>query len=81
MVRDIPPESCKVRVVMGDGTSLGKEIRHAIGSVEKPMTDSQLTEKFVDQTSKVIGEERARKYSDICWSLEGSGDIGQLLSL
>jgi aconitate decarboxylase len=74
-VKKIPPESCHVLVKMKDGQEFEKEIEHAIGSIRKPMTDEQLTTKFLDQVSKVVGEESAIMTSNTLWTLE---DIAQI---
>ncbi|MEO6408924.1 MAG: MmgE/PrpD family protein [Burkholderiaceae bacterium] len=42
-----------------DGRELHCFVEHAIGSVEKPMTDIQLRAKFVDQGTPVIGADKA----------------------
>jgi len=68
-VQDIPPESCHVRIKMEGGQTFEKEIQHAVGSVQKPMSDEQLTRKFMDQASRVVGELKAKRASDLCWSL------------
>jgi hypothetical protein len=39
------------------------------------MTDQLLREKFVDQCAGVLGEEGARKASDISWKLESAKDV------
>lgn len=38
-------------------------VKHAVGSLERPMTDVQLMEKFVDQCLPVLGQERIEKAS------------------
>jgi aconitate decarboxylase len=69
-VKDIPPEACHVWVKMNDGQGFEKEIEYAIGSIRKPMTDEQLTTKFLDQVSKAVGEERATRTSNLLWTIE-----------
>jgi aconitate decarboxylase len=76
---DIPPESCRARITMANGDYFQKDIQHAIGSVEKPLAENELTEKFIDQSAKVLGGDEARKYSDACWSLESVIDICDFL--
>jgi aconitate decarboxylase len=74
-VKDIPPESCYVWVRMADGEIFEKNIEYAIGSVRKPMSDEQLTAKFLDQASKVVGEESATRTSNLLWALEDMAEI------
>lgn len=62
-----------------DGTTLKRHVVHAIGSMQVPMTDEQLTEKFVDQGSPILGEHGARHASDVAWTIGGAKDIGKML--
>lgn len=55
-----------------------KHVDHAVGSLEVPMSDAQLTEKFLDQCEPVLGSEQAKKASEWCWELEKIGDIRQI---
>lgn len=60
------------------GIELGRHVEHAIGSSHVPMTDEQLTSKFVDQVSLVMGEEAATKASAAAW---GIGDVEDVASI
>jgi aconitate decarboxylase len=54
-----PDERCiEVRLGNVDGDVRTVHVEHAVGSLERPMTDVQLTEKFVDQCLPVLGRER-----------------------
>ena len=50
--------------------SIVKHVDHAVGSVHCSMSDSQLTEKFMDQCVPVLGLERTQKASEWCWALD-----------
>ena len=43
------------------------------------MTNEQLTEKFVDQASLVLGDDRAKAASDAAWSIVDSDDVATAL--
>ena len=62
-----------------DGARLGKHVDHAIGSLEVPMTDEQLTEKFIDQSALVLGPDGAKGVSDIAWQIGSSDDVCAVL--
>jgi aconitate decarboxylase len=64
-----------------DGTNLDQHIEHAIGSVKVPMTDVQLTEKFVDQVAPVLGDRGARTASTAAWSIGEAEDITQVMQI
>ncbi|KAJ6569524.1 2-methylcitrate dehydratase [Mycena capillaripes] len=71
-------DETEITVNLSNGTSLTKHVKHAIGSVEVPMTTAQLEEKFIDQVSLVLGEEGAQRASKACWALQGSDSITDL---
>jgi len=62
-----------------DGTKLEKHVAHAVGSLQVPMTDEQLTAKFIDQVSLVVGEEAATRWSEKAWDLCNAWDVGEVV--
>ena len=64
---------------LADGSTLEKHIQHAVGSLEVPMTDEQLTEKFVDQAALVLGEQGAKTASVAAWKLGETDDVAEVL--
>lgn len=68
-----------VEVVFVNGQKLLKHIRHAIGSLEVPMSDEQLQEKFIDQCSLVLGEVNAKKASTAAWGIPTSGNVSEII--
>jgi aconitate decarboxylase len=61
-----------------NGIELERHVEHAIGSSHVPMTDEQLTSKFLDQVSLVVGEEGAAKASVAAWEI---GDVEDVVSI
>lgn len=61
-----------------DGNKLEKHVQHAVGSLEVPMSDKQLTAKFVDQAALVLGEE-AQQASDTAWKIGEVDDVAMTL--
>ncbi|KAF2138741.1 uncharacterized protein K452DRAFT_300823 [Aplosporella prunicola CBS 121167] len=55
-----------------------KHVEHAVGSVQVPMTNEQLEEKFLDQVSSVLGQQQAKKASQICWNLENVTEMKEI---
>lgn len=66
-------------VYFADGSKMEKHVEHAVGSLEVPMTDEQLTEKFVDQAALVLGKRAARAASDAAWTIAEAGDVSEVL--
>jgi 2-methylcitrate dehydratase PrpD len=50
-----------VTVAFNDGTTLKKTVEDAKGSLDNPLTDSELEKKFMEQVTLAIGEERAMR--------------------
>ncbi|KAH0842380.1 hypothetical protein AYO21_00006 [Fonsecaea monophora] len=62
----------------GAPTTLTKHVQHAIGSLEVPMTDAQLQDKFIDQVTPVLGAQGAKKASDAVLALRSVTDVSVL---
>lgn len=56
-----------------------RHVVHALGSLEVPMTDEQLKQKFFDQVSMVLGNSAAVKASEAAWSMGNAEDILPLM--
>ncbi len=67
-------------VTLTDGRTIHRHIVHAIGSVEKPMSDAQLEAKFKDLADGVLPAAQAARVMGMCWSLptlENAGDVAR----
>jgi aconitate decarboxylase len=67
-----------ITLTMQDGTTIEHHISHAVGSVELPMTDAQLEEKFVGQCLPILGLDGVEMASKACWALQSSSDVGDI---
>jgi aconitate decarboxylase len=74
-------DETEIVVEFEGGVTLEKHVEHAIGSLEVPMTDEQLQEKFIDQVNPVLGAEGTEKASKACWSLKEASDLLTLASI
>jgi aconitate decarboxylase len=61
--------SDEARIVVNDGEH-ELHVQHAVGSLEVPMTDSQLEEKFMDNVVPALGAEKAAKISNALWDIK-----------
>ncbi|KIX97742.1 uncharacterized protein Z520_06520 [Fonsecaea multimorphosa CBS 102226] len=71
-------DEAEIVVELDNGTTLTKHVKHAIGSLEVPMTEAQLQDKFIDQVTPVLGAEGAKKASDAALALKGVADVSAL---
>ena len=76
----IDEASADVMAVLRDGRSQRVFIEHAIGSLERPLSDAQLEVKFRDLAEPVIGNVQAGKLIDACRQLGESRDVEMLVA-
>jgi aconitate decarboxylase len=70
----IAVDETKIVLIMDDGKVLEKHVKHAVGSIEVPMDDQMLQQKFEDQCASVLGVE-VSSASTKCWNVENMVDI------
>ncbi|WP_151638559.1 MmgE/PrpD family protein [Noviherbaspirillum aerium] len=75
----IDEASSDVTIETTDGRTLHVFVEHAVGSVERPMTDEQLKAKFVDQSEPVIGREKAEQAWTLSMQLATLSSVKNLL--
>ncbi len=63
-------DQVEATVVLRDGSELRKFVEHAVGSVERPMTDGDLEAKFADLVEGILDSRRTRDLVEACWGVE-----------
>jgi 2-methylcitrate dehydratase PrpD len=73
----------EVRLVLTamDGRRIEKHVEHSIGSLERPMTDDDISGKFLDLAEAVIGRDPARRALESAWAVDQAEDLTQLLAI
>ncbi|HSG33226.1 MAG TPA: hypothetical protein VLA37_01730, partial [Sphingomonadaceae bacterium] len=79
--RSIGRTEAKVSIRLKDGTQLDRHVPHALGSLERPMSDADLETKFRGLVAEILSEGRTRELIDACWSLESLDDAGEIARL
>jgi 2-methylcitrate dehydratase PrpD len=74
----MPPDAVSVAVTLKDGRVLHLRVDHAIGSVDRPMTDGDLEAKFTDLVLPVHGEAGTAALLKACWDLQTFADAGEI---
>lgn len=77
----IDEASADVTAVLRDGRREHVFVEHAIGSLERPMTDADLEGKFRTLAEPVIGAERVSKLMAACWGVGGARNVTALAAL
>jgi 2-methylcitrate dehydratase PrpD len=64
-----------------DGTKVHVFVEHAIGSLQRPMTDKDLEAKFSNMSDQILGAEQTRKLIAACWELGNAANASKVASL
>jgi len=76
----IDEAAADVTAVLNDGRKVHVFVEHAIGSLERPMTDGDLEGKFHALADPVIGKAKAAQAIEACWKLAGAGNVKELIA-
>jgi 2-methylcitrate dehydratase PrpD len=74
----IDESAADVTIRCRDGRSLHLKVEHAIGSLQRPLSDSDLERKFHGLVDLVLGADRAARLVDVCRTLADAADVGAL---
>jgi 2-methylcitrate dehydratase PrpD len=77
----IDEASADVTAVLADGRRVHVFVEHAIGSLQRPMSDADLEAKFSGMSDAILGADRTRRLLDACWSLGDAADVRALAAL
>lgn len=66
---NIAEDEVRIVLVMKDGSRVTHHVKHAIGSIDRPLTDAELDEKFLRQATLTIGPEQSRHVLERAWQL------------
>jgi len=71
----IREEQVDVTAVLRDGRREHVFIEHAIGSLQRPMSDTDLESKFHGQADEVLGAVRVQALIEACWGVGAAPDL------
>ncbi len=71
----IDEAAADVTAVMKDGRRVHVLVEHAIGSLERPLTDAALEGKFHTLADPVIGKTKSDMLIKACWNLAAAKDV------
>ena len=78
---NVPPDAAGIDITLRDGRHLRLYVPHAIGSIERPMTDADLEKKFAGLVEGILPPGRTRRLIDLCWNLEALTDVAEVARL
>jgi 2-methylcitrate dehydratase PrpD len=74
-------DACELTLTLDDGTTHTERVAHATGTLENPMTDTQLEEKFRALTQSVLVKSRVDQLLERLGRLEVVEDMSELVEL
>ncbi len=74
----IGESAADVTIHCRDGRDLHLEVAHAIGSLQRPMSDADLSRKFHGLVDPVLGAARARRLVELCGTLADADNVDAL---
>lgn len=77
----IKEDQVHLTLKLKDGRELSHFVEHAIGSMDLPMTDTQLIEKFKDVTGEIISEEAQDLLIDMVYRFDELEDLDTFFQL
>jgi 2-methylcitrate dehydratase PrpD len=76
----VSEDGVRVEVELADGRKFSKALEHSLGNLERPLSDTQLEDKFRDQAG-VLPASQVDELIATCWQLEALDDVGRLVAL
>ena len=77
----IDEASADVTAVLRDGRRVRVFVEHAVGSLQRPMSDAALEAKFRALSDPVLGAARTGELIAACWGLASAPDVRALAAL
>jgi 2-methylcitrate dehydratase PrpD len=68
-------------ITLNDGRVFNQFVENAVGSVEKPMTNTQLNEKFHDLVDEILPMKNANRLLEASWKINTFADVGKFPKL
>ena len=67
-----------ISIDLDDGTTIEKHITHALGSLDNPMGDDDVSAKYRELVSGTLPDKQCQELIDLCWSIDTLDDAGQI---
>ena len=73
--------SCRIEVVLKDGSQHVSQVDYPKGSIQNPMTAEEKREKFRDLSSGILGKKEQAKVESTIFEIEKLKDVSKLMGL
>lgn len=75
---DMRPDEARVVVKLRDGSQREAYVAHALGSLQRPMSEDDLSEKFRALAAESLPSERIETVLRQCWTIDEVADVASL---
>ncbi len=73
-------DEAELEITLRDGRVLRRHVEHALGAVERPPSDDELTQKLADLCADRLPPEGAQRLARIAWGLADEPDAAKLVA-
>ena len=78
--RALHEDQTRVKIRLKGGRTVEMFVEHAIGSVDRPMSDADLETKFRGLASAALGKPQIERLIALCWGIAKLGNVAELAS-
>jgi len=71
-------DEARVSITLADGRVLDCHVEHALGSVDRPMSDADLEVKFTGLAEGILPAEQISRLIGLCWSITALEDVAEI---
>jgi 2-methylcitrate dehydratase PrpD len=75
----ITEDQAHIEVELTDGRRLTKFVEQSLGNIHRPLSDTQLEEKFRDQAVMVLTASDVEALIQLCWRIDQLDDVGDVV--
>jgi len=68
----------RIAIQLKDGRKLERHVEHALGTLERPMSDADLEAKFRGLADGILSKKQADEVIRLCWTVETLPDAGAI---
>ena len=68
----------RMHFTLKDGRKLERHVEHALGTLERPMSDADLEAKFRGLADGILSKKQADEVIRLCWTVETLPDAGAI---
>src|SRR5215468_694581 len=74
----IGKDQARVAIALKNGERPTVFVEHAVGSIENPMSDRMIEDKFLGLAEGILATDQARSIIDLCWRADQLADAGEI---